>query len=316
MRNYANIAALLLAVIVAGNSYAWGQVEQTPENLLDENDIVEVEEEPIEEAVESPPSNVVDVNEENFRRSMELRDRNLQRSPDLTTGSYSRSTGQQALERLPEESQKHLREQLREVIVENGPWSPEDEGTEYPYVPSEQAEKNRSLKNREESAWGEMVSEYHEREAAIHANAARTQAATASAGTAGQNEQGESGQAQQGQEMAMGEGDETSDQESARAERAEALAEMLNASEAANPSAESQQTSPTQDGVEQNALELLTRRNQIPDQPSGDPSEAVPVSMEMTQATSQSATGETGEEAQDTSLDFSDDEVIAIEDLD
>ena len=233
--NTALIIPLIGLWLGVGNLYA--QAEQTPERLVDEADAVVAQEEPQAEPAQAPASDVVDVSEDNFRRSMELRDRELQRSPDLTTGSYSSSTGLQALEGLPEASQKHLREQLREVIVENGPWTPEDAGTAYPYVPSEQAEKSKTLAKREQQAWGEMVSEYHDREAAIHANAARTQAATALSTAAGSKPAGDGGESEQGQDGKPGSEDEQSEEDAARAGRAAALATMLNSAESANSGA-------------------------------------------------------------------------------
>lgn len=325
------LLALLLVGWLCGHANLYAQAEQTPERLVEGDDEPVVEEAPPTEPVDPPDSNVVDVNEEYFRRLMELQDQNLQRSPDLTTGSYSRSTGLQALEGLPEESQKHLREQLREVIVENGPWTPEDAGTEYPYLPSAQAGENRSLARREEAAWGEMVSEYHEREAAIHANAGRTQAATATQGSPGKDspgkdspgegpggnpgnhEQGDSGEAEQGAE------DEAAGEDSQQAQRAAALAEMLNAADAADANSASQQSQAIETGTEQNALELLTSRNQVPAQASQTASSAqssASASVEITQASSQSSPESGDSRENDPSVNLDSDDVIAIEDLD
>ncbi|MDX1556778.1 MAG: hypothetical protein R3212_12180, partial [Xanthomonadales bacterium] len=68
---------ILLACWALGFSTVWAQ-EEAPEQDSD--------------------SREVDFNEENFRRSMELRDTALRRSPDLTVGTYSPGTGIQALD--------------------------------------------------------------------------------------------------------------------------------------------------------------------------------------------------------------------------
>jgi len=49
---------------------------------------------------------------------------------------FKPESGSQKLDKLPEESQKHLRNQLREIIVQGNEWKPGDEETEYPYSPS------------------------------------------------------------------------------------------------------------------------------------------------------------------------------------
>jgi hypothetical protein len=126
----------------------------------------------------NPGSQEVEYSEDNYRRFMELKDQNLQKS-SLPTNKYQ--SGTQKLDELPESSQKHLRNQLREVIVQEGAWTPGDENKDYPYVPSEAAEGNAGLKQQEAEAWQELVGEYHEREALIHANAARSDAAGAAA---------------------------------------------------------------------------------------------------------------------------------------
>jgi hypothetical protein len=315
---------LLLLVLLIGSARLYAQSEQRPENLLDEDETEVVEETVEVEEQESPASNVVDVNEDNFRRSMELRDQSLQRSPDLTTGTYSRGTGLQALDALPEASQKHLREQLREVIVENGPWTPEDAGTSYPYVPSEEAQKNGTLEKREQGAWGEMVAEYHEREAAIHANAARTQAATTSSQSAnsqqqeGQNNQGDSGESASGKDGESGTQESQQGQDEARAARQAArqaaLRDILNSDPGASPGGSAGETAATEAGTEQNALELLTRRQQLP---AGSETQSAPaVSVEISNASGQSQQQSEEGDSEDQALILESEGVIAIEDLD
>lgn len=303
---FKQVLTLALALLVSGALHA--QAEQTPERLLDEP-LVEAEaDEPGEEndIDESAASREVDFSEENFRRSMELRDQALQRSPDLTTGSYSTGTGLQLLDDLPEASQKHLREQLREVIVQNGPWTPDEAGETYPYVPSAEAMKNPSLRRREDSAWGELVDRYHEREAAIHANAGRSRLATAESpgapGGEGREESGntegqrESGNSEGQDESGNGERQAESGEEAARAARQAALADLIESGDEAGADSGGGPQPPVEQGVQQNALELLTERQQLP----AGAAEAM-------------AAGQ--EQSQEVGMSFDSEGVIAIEDL-
>src|SRR5690606_20072488 len=63
-------------------------------------------------------------------------------------------------------SRKHLRDELRNVIIEQGEWQPEDVNRVYPYTPSAAAQQDPELRQKEEQAWGELIAEYHKREAA------------------------------------------------------------------------------------------------------------------------------------------------------
>lgn len=309
-------SAVALLAFAAGLAYTatiYAQAEQTPENLLDEP-LQPPEEEaqaPEEELEDAPASRETDFNEENFRRSMELRDQALQRSPALTTGTYSGATGVDLLDDLPETSQKHLRSELREVIVRNGPWSPDQAGVVYPYIPSEAARENGSLAQREQAAWGNLVDKYHEREAAIHANAARTQAATArqmaaegsegsKEGPEGSKEGPEGSKEDKPQENPAGEGNETTRGEPRSAEE--------NAS--SRPA--------NVQGVSQNALELLTRREQLP--PSAT-SSATPQAtseearLDEKRGATDSQEGKEGQGRDSPEIDLESEDVIAIDDL-
>ncbi len=312
-----NLTICVLAVLLLeAADPLHAQSEQRPENLLEDDEVLVPEETVEAEEPEAPASGVVDVSEENFRRSMELEDRTIQRSPDLTTGSYSRGTGLQALDDLPEESQKHLRGQLREVIVENGPWTPDDAGAEYPFIASEEAANNPSLQRREKAAWGEMVQEYHEREAAIHANASRTQAASRNAEAAKMAATGsQSSGAQQAAAQAGNPGTERSESEDQgdNPERQAALRQLLNSDDAAPASGGGGQPPPVVPGAEQNALELLTRRQQIP--PGSQARTAPSISAVVSGETSQSSQDASGSGEQDQELALETEGVIAIEDL-
>lgn len=297
--------ALLSAALCAPAVMA--QAEQTPEHILDDESpaaepAAGADGAPDEAAETDALSNEVDFNEDNFRRSMELRDRNLQRSPDLTTGSYSTGTGLKALDELPEASQKHLREQLREVIVENGPWSPEDAGEAYPYVPSAEAMRNGVLAKREEAAWGELVARYHEREASIHGNGPLSHAANAGSGPSS-DASSKAGQTDgKGQDSAA-----KGSEDSARAERAAALARMMESDVTPNSGSAGEAAEQAEQGVSQNALELLTKRQQIP---------AAAESQVAPAAAGQAAESGSGATSEDESeLDLMSEGIIAIDDL-
>lgn len=300
------LLALVFALLIAGALHA--QAEQTPEKLLDEP-IAEPAEEPAEESEEADDSREVDFNEENFRRSMELRDQQLQRSPDLTTGTYSQGTVHQLLEDLPEASQKHLREQLREVIVQNGPWTPEQAGEVYPYTPSDEAMKNGSLEKREQAAWQELVGRYHEREAANRGLSQAGQPGEVSeSGEAGQ--EGEEGQSIQGQQAGTqgSEGDATQQAAERAAARAAALAEIMNSSDAAGAETVDSSAPPTTQGVSQNALQLLTERQQIPAAASSAATASSAAAADAEKSQGQA-------KAEEAEMDLDTEGVIAIEDL-
>ncbi len=107
----------------------------------------------------------VEESEEAFRRRMETAE-----SHDQSAVMRPRSSGTnkvpEGIDALPADSRKHLRDELRNVIIEQGEWQPEDAGKVYPYTPSAAAEKDPQLRQQEQAAWGELVQEYHKREAA------------------------------------------------------------------------------------------------------------------------------------------------------
>jgi hypothetical protein len=122
----------------------------------------------------------VEESEEAFRRRMELEEAGDQADviPDRTTGSVKAPEG---IDALPYDSRKHLRDEMRNVIIEQGEWQPEDVNATYPYTPSAAAQGDPQLRQQEEKAWGELVQEYHKREAAALAGGGRSN------GSAGQS---------------------------------------------------------------------------------------------------------------------------------
>lgn len=140
------------------------------------------------------PSRETDISEDNYRRFMELDDRRLER-PAFPVASMAPATTLQKMGQLPESSQKHLRNQLRGIILRRGAWTPAERDASYAFVPSPEARNDPQLLRQEAEAWNELVNEYHDREAAILAGTA----GQAAGGTgAASMEPGDPGQAAQG----------------------------------------------------------------------------------------------------------------------
>ena len=192
----------------------------------------------------------VEINEDNYRQFMELRDARQQRDM-LPENSYQSQAGAQKIDKLPEESQKHLRNELREIIIQGDQWQPGDEGGEYPYVPSNAASTNPALQKQEAGAWGELVDNYHKREAEIYANASRSQAASATAGAVGEGSAQGSGEGEGsagGNTGQGGEGQQGSEQNSSK---------QNSTAGSYSPNASNDPNATSTEGVSQNAMEFL-----------------------------------------------------------
>ncbi len=101
--------------------------------------------------------------EEAYRRRMELEGARDQET--FTNTSYTAQREQEEIDKLPEESQKNIRKQITDIIIENDQWEPSDVLEDYPYEPTEAAAKDPVLREQEEEAWAEQVDKYHKREA-------------------------------------------------------------------------------------------------------------------------------------------------------
>jgi hypothetical protein len=122
-------------------------------------------------------SQETDVNEDNYRRFMELRDQQRQRAT-APYAALAPPSNLQKMNELPEESQKYLRNQLLGIILEGERWTPEQAGKTYPYVPSEAARTDANLRNMEAEAWSELIQNYHARESKIYQAGERARSAT------------------------------------------------------------------------------------------------------------------------------------------
>jgi hypothetical protein len=114
---------------------------------------------------EDGSSERVESSDEAYRRRMELEDARRQ-DPSYTDPVDTYKKEQEKIDKLPEESRDNIRDQLIDVIVENGEWEPSDALETYPYEPSEAARSDPMLKEQEQEAWDEQIEKYHEREAA------------------------------------------------------------------------------------------------------------------------------------------------------
>ena len=272
MTKTSQLAGLLtLAVLLQGTVLAQGEEKQQNPAPGSSTAVNKQEKASVESGQE------VEINEDNYRQFMELKDGTQQRAV-LPENAYQPRSGMQKLDELPEASQKHLREQLREVIVNSDQWQPGDENKEYPYEPSAAATGNPALAKQEAEAWGELVDGYHQREAQIHDNSARANAAgnsggeipgpEGSAGQAPQNMAGQMGGQMAGQSGSQaggqaGEGEQGSQQnqqgqpgQQSRESQAQRQAQRQAQGAARDPNAKSTE------GVSQNAMEFLQQISQ------------------------------------------------------
>ena len=119
--------------------------------------------EPAEET--SGSSAEVEESDEAYRRRMELEDAR-QRDLGYTLPPETYAAKQEKLDKLPEESRDNIRDQLVDIIVENGDWEPSDALKDYPYEPTAAARADPELMQQEQEAWDEQIEKYHKREAA------------------------------------------------------------------------------------------------------------------------------------------------------
>jgi len=211
----------------------------------------------------NPGSREVEYNEDNYRRFMELKNENLQKS-SMLTNAYQ--PGSQKLDELPEASQKHLRNQLREIILEGGVWAPGDENKEYPYVPSEAAQNSPGLAQQEAEAWRELVGKYQQREARIYANSSRlksTSGAEAAAPGASRTQAnaGEPAGSNSSNPGEAGDGDEQKQSGQQKQSASKARERSNSASSSASSSRPNDPDAVNTSGVSQNALEYLMGNN-------------------------------------------------------
>lgn len=147
-------------------------------------------------------SEQAEAREDAYRRRMELE--GSRNRDTISNTTYSKQNRPEKIDKLPRESRDNIKNQLMDLIIENGQWEPFDALRAYPYEPSAAAQEDPGLRERENEAWAEQVEKYHQREAsAFEANRSSLsghdaqQADTSPRSQQGQ-EQGEPGPAQAG----------------------------------------------------------------------------------------------------------------------
>ena len=114
-------------------------------------------------------SRSVEESDEAYRRRMELEDaRNRDAGYTVPSAGTSSGKGLEKIDKLPAASRDNIRDQLVDVIMENGEWEPFDALREYPYEPTAAAQAEPKLMQEEQEAWDEQIRKYHEREAAAY----------------------------------------------------------------------------------------------------------------------------------------------------
>jgi hypothetical protein len=116
-----------------------------------------------ETAPEGGSSQQVEESDEAFRRRMELEDAR-HRDPGFSDPATSYKQDLEKIDKLPVESRDNIRDQLIEIIMENGDWEPSDALEEYPYRPTAAAQADPDLMQKEQEAWDEQIEKYHARE--------------------------------------------------------------------------------------------------------------------------------------------------------
>ena len=260
--------------------------------------------EPVED--EDGSSEQVEQRDDAFRRQMELEDARA-RDRTYVDSTYGQKTELEKIDKLPEESRDNIRDQLVDVIMENGDWEPKDALEEYPYAPSVAAQSDPELKEQEQEAWDEQIEKYHEREAA--AFGAHRGPVPGPGNPTGQEggEQGDgSQQGQQGGEQGSGQGGQDGSGEGESGAGTEGTYEPYQSS------SKSSEDEVSTAGVSESALDFL-RGNQGQQQA---PAEASEESSE--QAAQQSAEQAESEQQQESgeAVDLDTRGIIAIKDLD
>lgn len=113
---------------------------------------------------DDPSSRQVEESEEAYRRRMELEDVRS-REAGFADTTHSQKAEEEKIDSLPQASRDNIRDQLVDLIMENGEWEPRDALEEYPYEPSAAAQSNQELAGQEQEAWDEQIEKYHQREA-------------------------------------------------------------------------------------------------------------------------------------------------------
>jgi hypothetical protein len=204
-----------------------------------------------------------EASEDAHRRRMELegsRDRDT-----FTNTTYTSQAGQEKIDKLPKESRDNIRNQLTDIIIDNGQWEPFDALREYPYEPSEAAQEDPVLSEREKEAWAEQVEKYHQREASAYeanrpmmpgSDAQQPGTSPGPSSPPGQS-QGEGEQQGEGQE---GEGEPQGDEGQQGSQGSSSSSSSASSYEPYQPQLTDDEDEISTAGVSQSALDFLKRR--------------------------------------------------------
>ena len=251
---------------------------------------------------EDGSSEQVEQRDDAFRRQMELEDARSRDRTYVDSTYGGQKTELEKIDKLPEESRDNIRDQLVDVIMENGEWEPKDVLEDYPYAPTEAAQSDPELKEQEQEAWDEQVEKYHEREAA--AFGAHRGPVPGPGNPTGQEggEQGEGlQQGQQGGEQGSGQGGQDGSGDGESGDGTEGTYQPYESS--SNSSEDEVSTA----GVSESALDFL-RGSQGQQQP--------PPQGEQTQAPEENSEQAQAEQSAEQSAEIDTRGIIAIKDLD
>jgi hypothetical protein len=260
--------------------------------------------EPVED--EDGSSEKVEQRDDSFRRQMELEDARA-RDRTYVDNSYGKAAELEKIDKLPEESRDNIRDQLVDVIMENGDWEPKDALEEYPYTPTQAALVDPELMGQEQEAWDEQIEKYHQREAAAFGSHRGPVAGPGN--PSGQQGDG-SEQGQQGGQQGSGQGGQ------------EGAGESGSGSEGTyQPNSNGSKNEISTAGVSESALDFLrgSQGRQPPSQGEQTQSQSEPSQESSQQAQAEQETEQAQSEqqqasSQDDPLDTRG--IIAIEDLD
>ncbi len=263
---------------------------------------------PDDQDASSDQAEQAEAREDAYRKSMELEGSRNQETFSNTT--YTAQTKQEKIDKLPKESRDNIRDQLTDVIIENGQWEPFDGLREYPYEPSETAQEDPGLREREQDAWDEQMEKYHKRESSAYGASrpsmpgSTSQQAGGSPTSSGQkeNEQGEpEGEGQQqgadqgGEGEPQGEGEQQGENQNGEGESQNESGQQGSQGSNSNSASSYNPYQPQQNddadeistaGVSESALDFL-RAKQGQGSSSTSPAASSQDAMEQQQALSQ-----------------------------
>ena len=256
---------------------------------------------------EQPPedsSQQVDESDESYRQRMELRDGFPNQQTRIET-TYSSPASNAKIDQLPAPSQKHIKDQLREMIITEGQWEPGEDLSDYPYEPSPAAQTDSQLRGKEREAWSEELQKYQEREAAAYAQATgQSPTESAEQGTAGQQGQPGAENGERGEKGQQGSSGSSSSQDSATA-AAERRARAEQAAAAYQGGSRNSEEAVSTAGVSESALSYLQSMNggSASTPPGGSPQQASGEDGEQQDSGEQSAHAAGQESAQEAGQD-------------